>query len=91
LREGERELSGMLDRYLRSGREADLPPGRRGPKWKTRRMPAAIEAEVIAQRRLGLNRCEIYVVLRERRIIKDQITQPSRNPAISELANLHSQ
>jgi hypothetical protein len=35
-------------------------------------MPAAIEAEAIAQRRLGLNRYEIYAVLRERRIIKDK-------------------
>ena len=55
------------NRYLRSGSEADLLPARRGPKWKTRRMPAAIEAEVIAQRRLGLNRYEIYAVLREHR------------------------
>src|SRR4051794_5802103 len=55
------------NRYLRSGCEADLLPARRGPKWKTRRMPAAIEAEVIKQRRLGLNRYEIYAVLCERR------------------------
>ena len=54
------------NRYLRSGSEADLLPGRRGPKWKTRRMLPALEAEVIAQRRLGLNRYEIYAVLRER-------------------------
>jgi transposase InsO family protein len=53
------------NRYLCSGEEADLLPARRGPKWKTRRMPAALEAEVIAQRRLGLNRYEIYAVLRE--------------------------
>jgi transposase InsO family protein len=56
------------NRYLQSGSQADLLPARRGPKWKTRRMPAAIEAEVIAQRRLGLNRYEIYAVLRERRM-----------------------
>jgi transposase InsO family protein len=55
------------NRYLCSGEEADLLPARRGPKWKTRRMPAALEAEVIAQRRLGLNRYEIYAVLREAR------------------------
>ena len=53
------------NRYLQSGDEGLLPQ-RRGPKWKTRRMPAALEAEVIAQRRLGLNRYEIYAVLRER-------------------------
>lgn len=53
------------NRYLQTG-DAGLIPQRRGPKWKTRRMPAALEAEVIAQRRLGLNRYEIYAVLRER-------------------------
>jgi transposase InsO family protein len=53
------------NRYLQSGSEGLLPQ-RRGPKWKTRRMPAALEAEVIEQRRLGLNRYEIYAVLRER-------------------------
>jgi len=62
------------NRYLRSGSEADLLPQRRGPKWKTRRMPAAIEAEVIAQRRLGLNRYEIYAVMRESR-------QPAPSPS----------
>src|SRR5882757_2034913 len=54
------------NRYLQGGTEADLLPRRRGPKWKTRRMPAAIEAQVVEQRRLGLNRYEIYAVLRER-------------------------
>ena len=54
------------NRYLQCGDKGVLPQ-RRGPKWKTRRMPAALEAEVIAQRRLGLNRYEIYAVLRERR------------------------
>ena len=53
------------NRYLQSGDEG-LIPQRRGPKWKTRRMPAALEAEVIEQRRLGLNRYEIYAALRER-------------------------
>lgn len=53
------------NRYLQSGNDG-LIPQRRGPKWKTRRMPAALEAEVIEQRRLGLNRYEIYAVLRER-------------------------
>jgi transposase InsO family protein len=53
------------NRYLQAGDEGLLPQ-RRGPKWKTRRMPAALEAEVIEQRRLGLNRYEIYAVLRER-------------------------
>jgi len=54
------------NRYLRSGAEADLLPQRRGPKWKTRRMPAEIEALVVEQRQRGLNRYEIYAMLRER-------------------------
>src|ERR1700686_5090589 len=52
------------NRYLRSGAEADLLPQRRGPKWKTRRMRAEIESLVVEQRQLGLNRYEIYAVLR---------------------------
>jgi transposase InsO family protein len=54
------------NRYLQSGKETDLLPQRRGPRWKTRRMPAPIEAQVVEQRQLGLNRYEIYAVLRER-------------------------
>lgn len=61
------------NRYLAGGGEADLLPQRRGPKWKTRRMPAAIEALVVEQRRQGLNRYEIYAMLRER----DPQTAPS--------------
>src|SRR6201993_3003637 len=41
------------NRYLRSGREADLLPERRGPKWKERRTPEGIEAEVIVCRQAG--------------------------------------
>ena len=55
------------NRYLTGGRDEDLLPQKRGPRWKQRRTPAAIEDEVIAQRRLGLNRYEIYAVLQEKR------------------------
>jgi len=59
------------NRYLRSGAEADLLPQRRGPKWRERREPegieAEIEAEIVACRRRGMNRYEIHAVLRERR------------------------
>lgn len=54
------------NRYLHSGSEEDLLPRRRGPKWKARRLPSEVAALVIEQRRLGLNRYEIYAVLRER-------------------------
>src|ERR1700721_4317206 len=55
------------NRYLRSGAEADLLPQRRGPKWRERREPAGIEAEIVACRRRGVNRYEIHAALRGRR------------------------
>jgi transposase InsO family protein len=55
------------NRYLRSGEEADLLPQRRGPKWRERRTPEGIEAEIIACRQRGMNRYEIHAALRERR------------------------
>src|SRR5215813_5130234 len=55
------------NRYLRSEDEADLLPQRRGPKWRARREPEGIEAEIVAFRRRGMNRYEIHAALRERR------------------------
>jgi transposase InsO family protein len=55
------------NRYLAGGRDEDLIPRKRGPKWKTRRMSPSLEAEIAEARRLGLNRYEIYAVLNERR------------------------
>jgi hypothetical protein len=46
------------NRYLRSGAEADLLPQRRGPKWRERRQPEGVEAEIVACRRRGMNRHE---------------------------------
>jgi transposase InsO family protein len=62
------------NRYLQSGEEADLLPRRRGPKWKERREPEGIEAEIVACRRRGMNRYEIHAALRERR---DTLPSPS--------------
>jgi hypothetical protein len=62
------------NRYLRSGAEADLLPQRRGPKWRERREPEGIEAEIVAYRRRGMNRYEIHAALRERR---DTLPSPS--------------
>lgn len=56
------------NRYLRGGSEADLLPMRRGPKWRTRRTPEAVEALVREQRLRGLNRYEIHAALREARV-----------------------
>ena len=55
------------NRYLVGRRDEDLIPRKRGPKWKTRRMSPALEAEIAEARQLGLNRYEIYAVLGERR------------------------
>jgi transposase InsO family protein len=55
------------NRYLASGgAETALLPQRRGPRWKDRREPTAIEALVLEERRRGQNRYEIHAVLRER-------------------------
>ena len=55
------------NRYLASGGvDAALLPQRRGPKWKERREPSVVEAQVLEERRRGQNRYEIYAVLRER-------------------------
>jgi transposase InsO family protein len=54
------------NRYIQSGAPEDLLPRRRGPKWRARRDPEGIEAEIMAQRRKGLNRYEILQALRER-------------------------
>src|SRR5258708_19463527 len=62
------------NRYLGSGAEADLLPQRRGPKWRERREPEGIEAEIVACRRRGMNRYEIHAALRERR---DTLPSPS--------------
>src|SRR5260370_36145691 len=47
------------NRYLRSGAEADLLPQRRGPTWKTRRMPAESAALEEEQRQTVINLYEI--------------------------------
>lgn len=62
------------NRYLQSGAAADLLPRRRGPKWRERRDPSGIEAEIVACRRRGMNRYEIHATLRERR---DTVPSPS--------------
>src|SRR5215471_9106902 len=62
------------NRYLHGGTEADLLPQRRGPKWRERREPEGIEAEIVACRKRGMNRYEIHAALRERR---DTVPSPS--------------
>lgn len=62
------------NRYLQSGEEVDLLPRRRGPKWRERREPEGIDAEILACRQRGMNRYEIFAALRERR---ETIPSPS--------------
>lgn len=52
------------NRYLQTPVDAALVPQKRGPKWKRTGPPAGVEAEIVAQRQLGLNRYEIYAGLR---------------------------
>ena len=51
-----RSFRKYYNRYLQSGREEDLLPQKRGPKWKTRRPLPYIENQVKALREQGLNR-----------------------------------
>ena len=51
-------------RYKQSGKEEDLLPKKRGPKWKTRRPLRFIENKVIELRQHGINRYEIFRLLK---------------------------
>jgi len=52
------------NRFKQSGKEEDLLPMKRGPKWKSRRAIPYIENKVIELRLKGLNRYEIVSVLK---------------------------
>ena len=62
-------------RYRQRPAWESLLPMRRGPKWKSRRPDLEIEAAVVAERRKGLNKYEIYGVLRPR--LLDKTPSPS--------------
>ena len=51
-------------RFKRSGDEKDLLPGKRGPRWKTRRFIPYIEQKVKHLRLCGNNRYEIVSILK---------------------------
>ena len=51
-------------RYRLTKDSDSLLPGKRGPKWKTRRTAPAIEQEVVQARALGNNRYEIWQMLK---------------------------
>jgi len=52
------------NRFKQSGKESDLLPRKRGPKWKSRRPLPFIEKKVLELRDKGLNRYEIVHILR---------------------------
>ena len=74
-------------RYQQEGTDGSLLPQKRGPKWKTRRTPSFIEAQVLEQRRKGINRYEICAILRP--ALKEHTPAPSTIYAISRRHNLN--
>lgn len=54
------------NRFKQNGREKDLMPGKRGPKWKTRRPLMFIENKVKELRLNGINKYEISAILKPR-------------------------
>src|SRR5512137_650000 len=52
------------NRFKLSGKETDLLPAKRGPKWKTRRTIPFIENKVLELRLKGINRYEIVSILK---------------------------
>ena len=52
------------NRFHVSGKDDDLLPQKRGPKWKSRRPVQYVENKVVELRELGINRYEIVSLLR---------------------------
>lgn len=76
------------NRYLASnGDTVALLPGKRGPKWKTRRPDANIESRVLLERSKGLGRYEIYAILKPE--LKDKTPSPSGIYNIFKRANVN--
>ena len=69
------------NRYRLSGEDTALLPRKRGPRWKSRRTLPYIEQQVLAERRKGINRYEIYAILKPK--LKAHTPAPSTIYAIS--------
>lgn len=54
------------NRFKQSGNEQDLLPGKRGPKYRTRRPVRFIENKVLEQRELGNSKLEIVSILKQK-------------------------
>ena len=68
------------NRYLEEGGDGALLPHKRGPKWRSRRTLPYIEEKVLELRRRGINRYEIYGILKP--ILKSHTPAPSTIYAI---------
>lgn len=61
--------------HMSGGADASLLPGKRGPRYKTRRCPEEIERLVLAERGKGCNRYEIHSILKP--LLKENTPTPS--------------
>lgn len=68
------------NRYKNSNNPIDLLPGKRGPKYITRRAPREIEELVLAERNKGCNKFEIASILRP--------TLKEKTPSVSGVYNI---
>ena len=75
------------NRFLQTRSYEALLPRKRGPKWKSRRTLPYIEQKVLEQRRKGINRYEIYAILKP--ILKAHTPSPSTIYAISKRHGLN--
>ena len=69
------------NRYLKDGDDGSLLPRKRGPKWRSRRTLPFIEEKVVQLRRRGINRYEIYAILKP--VLKSHTPSPSTIYAIT--------
>lgn len=74
-------FSKHYNRYKQRSDPTALLPRKRGPKWKSRRTLAHIERKVVEQRIKGINRYEIYAILKPE--LGDATPSPSTIYAIS--------
>jgi len=70
-----RSFRKYYNRYKQSGKDEDLLPQKRGPRWKTRRPLPYVEYKVKELRLKGMSRYEIVNVLRPK--LKDSTPSPS--------------
>ena len=75
------------NRFRQSGADSSLLPRKRGPRWKSRRTIPFIEEKVLQLRRKGINRYEIYAILKP--LLKSHTPAPSTIYAITKRHGLN--